>query len=437
MITRRVTLGLALAGSAALVGWLLLRNGQQAREALSLPAPMASVARTSLLPERRPADAHGGERRSVPSRVIGVVLSPAGKALEGVTVECISGDPHAEHERAIVDSDADGGFSFDTLDGSPGQLRALDSRGRWAAVVREFTAGSTDPLVLQFEANKHMQVIVRSAEPGPVPDYALTVKLYTNGVLTGTRRTSHADGSSPTSIRVPELEFELVVEAESFEPLSAGPFSPLEAPAGHEFVLRRSAGIYGVVLQAGNPLEGANVALHSARGSDTRILCDGLPSKFHCKAQFQLVTGPDGLFFFAVEDDSLSYVHVQAPGFACNDLGPLAGSSTDLAREQIVELSLGGSLLVTASPPQTGTDARRWIGISRGDGHRRTKQLTPEGRVVFEGLAPGGWMVRWIEKPDPSTSSSNVMKTSPGATGPLQFDVVIAEGGRAELTLAR
>lgn len=437
MISRRSTLRLALASAVALLAWLLLRNGQQADEAPSLSAPASSVARSAGLPESLPADARSGERRSVPSRLIGVVLSPAGEPVEGAKVEWIDNDPQADQERAAVDSDAAGGFSFDMLEGSRGRLRALDPRGRWEAVVREFTAGSTDPLVLQFEANRRMQVIVRSAEPGPVPEYALTVKLYTDGVPTGTRRTSHASGSSPTSIRVPQLEFELLVEAESFEPLSAGPFSPREAPARHEFVLRRSAGVRGVVLQAGNPLAGAHVTLHRARGSDTRILCDGLPSKFHCKPQSQLVTGPDGLFFFAVEDDSLSYVHVLAQGFACNDIGPLAGGSTDLGREQIVELSLGGSLIVTASPPKTGADAPRWVGITRGDGHRRTKQLTPEGLAVFERLAPGGWMVRWIEEPDPSTSSSNVMKTNPGATGPLQFDVLIAESGLAKFALAR
>src|SRR6185436_7095382 len=103
----------------------------------------------------------------------------------------------------------------------------------------------------------------------------------------------HPDGRA--RLRVPNEPFVVQVDARGYALAEQGPFAPERSPDALAFELASQTGVRGVVLGAGKPLAGAQVALYSADPM-ARIEHQGYPSLTNPRAEDQTVCDAEGRF---------------------------------------------------------------------------------------------------------------------------------------------
>jgi hypothetical protein len=144
-------------------------------------------------------------------------------------------------------------------------------------------------------------------------------------------------------------------------------------------------------------------------------------------------TDAEGRFNLALRRAGRYYFVADADGFPSKEVGPFR-IEIDSRLEETILLQRAGALRVTVRSPDAGRETTgAVVGISRGDGRGLTRRCGAEGSVLFEGLAPGPWLARIVEK----EIVLGVELVQPDPTGPKQVptNCVVRSGEVTEFEL--
>jgi len=338
-------------------------------------------------------------------RITGIVFDPSGEPLGGARL--MSTYQH-EHESGSTTSDVgpDGRFELVLRRETRYSFVASDREGRYAdAYAWDVTPGARE-LELRLGEVRTFEASVRDEEGRPLADCRFETSMEVGGAMTSSDGRPEVREPGLYALVLPSIPFELVVEADGFQPATFENLRPESVGARLEVVLTRAPRLAGRVVADGKPLAGARVTLHRAvvDGSYWR---DGFYCLYRPEAVDQATSAADGRFTLTCKQPGPMWVRATSAGWTAADLGPLEPSAPGELR---IELTGGGSIEGRVLLPD-GADAEGVVvGVSRGDGHPRTLRAGPEGRFRFDHLMPGRWQVQRRESElDPSsvTTMSN------------------------------
>ncbi|HEX6885028.1 MAG TPA: sigma-70 family RNA polymerase sigma factor [Planctomycetota bacterium] len=332
-------------------------------------------------------------------RITGIVLDPSGEPLGGARL--MSTYLH-EHESGSTTSNVgdDGRFDLVLRRETRYSFVASDREGRYADAYAWDVTPGTRELELRLGEVRTFEALVRDEEGRPLEGCRFKTSMEVGGAMTSSDGRPQVREPGLYALVLPSIPFQLVVEADGYQPATFESLRPESVGARLEVVLTRAPRLAGRVVADGKPVAGARVTLHRAVVADS-YWRDGFYCLYRPEAADQATSDADGRFTLTCKQPGPVWVRATSAGWTAADLGPL---QPDAAGELRIELTGGGSIEGRVLLPD-GADAEGVVvGISRGDGHPRTLRAGPEGRFRFDHLVPGRWQVQRCESElDPST----------------------------------
>ncbi len=356
-----------------------------------------------------PFELHAGERRDgvvlklealdTRDRIGGVVLDPAGKAVESASI--MAAFEWTEGATSLdQDTRPDGSFSFVVQARVPHELRITDRQHRWSPLVLSPVQPGTIDLVARFEEPRWIELSVRERGGASVTKYQAELRqkerLCTGidlGPLTWSLMSEAHEGGI-ARLRLPNVAFELSIDAPGHDLAQLGPFDPHSVPARLEVELEKLQGVCGRVKLTG-PVEGAvQVELLNEHSNywknGYRVLYGAWPAA-------STLAGADGSFCLDLRKSGRywirAYVAQGRKHVALAELGPLDLDATRGATDLELVGGVGGTIEGLVLVPKGENSAGRIVAFNHADGEPFTLRTDAEGRFRAEHLAPGHWQV--------------------------------------------
>ncbi len=356
------------------------------------------------------------------------------------------------------------------------------------ATVRNVPMGSTDVVLrLSSPAALELRVLVRGPEGEPLKDarigaraaggslpgrdQAFVFAVEERALIAGYQR--EADGTLVA--KLPGVPFLLDVHARGFASATLGPFEPAGFPSLIECTLQPIPIVRGMVHAAGAAAAGARVSLFAEARTETtadgfRVRVDPEPlaqAEADAQGRFELqVLPPRGLLdprrnstgsrgptssgtggFGSLPTELVApalperiYVRIEHPGSAPLERGPLASDDVRALDLDDLTLSVGGAIAGRVFADDGLSPAGAIVGASRGDGFPRTATVGDDGVFRYEGLTPGPWEVRLLERAPKKRSRTTLSSFSAqGSSGPggIPLNCTVEDGGLTSIELMR
>jgi RNA polymerase sigma factor (sigma-70 family) len=266
-------------------------------------------------------------------RILGRVVNPAGKPLDGVTVQAMNWKGNSSLEW-ITKTDALGRFTWDSAPVEP-VLLTMTRPGYTMISQRAFQADKGETSVTMYPPLRVRGTVTDARTGRPIEQFIVVPGNYyraanRDGTLT---RVNWQRGGPGTEFAGGKYELEsshaqvaavaVRVEARGYKPATSEPFKMEAGDVAFDARLEPGEGPSGVVNGAdGRPLAGAVVTL-----STKSLRAQLYNAKFHEGAYPQVVTGADGRFSFAAQVEPFRVFVEHASGFAEADEKALASSA--------------------------------------------------------------------------------------------------------------
>ncbi|MEM7305502.1 MAG: sigma-70 family RNA polymerase sigma factor [Planctomycetota bacterium] len=355
--------------------------------------------------------------------IAGIVLSPDREPVGGARMSYSYRFGNTSSSSSVV-SEADGTFSLRLAHRVPYHFRVMDSQDRWPAVLVPEVQPGTRGLEVLFEETREVEVAVIDQTGEPVEEFGLEARAAESADVPGIARGAlafvgsgkHADGVA--RLRLPSQAFNLSVDAGGYEHETIGPLAPEEVGERIEVRLTALPGVHGRVLAGGEPVAGAEVALHSTVDDGTLHVVNGFRCSTDPYARSTSRTDEEGRFHVYPRHDGEYVLRVDQPGYAPAELGPLRIETARAVDGLELRLGQGGTIegrvLLSGGEDPTGVV----LGLNHGDGKARTLRAGPDGRYRFEGLAVGLWELTREEAELSPEHSSSSLGNNPGGDPP-------------------
>lgn len=446
MLPRRIATAIVIAVVLGGIVWFARREPESGASALDAPAQSEAV-RTD--PGATPIESqHAGDTRSeavepaatekVPAKFVtplgtprlggdedsGLlvrVLDPAGKPLPGALLSSVSGGKGPLNVGMPGPTDLGGCRLYRVRAGEWLDLRASDSRGRYAPAYAFGLDSERRKLDMQLEASTSHTLVVVDEQGTPVERFAwrlLDERQYVShlsgkilldengrlrdllfermgtGSFTPTEQEQQTHPGGRVELRVGSLAFAVQVEAADFGQAQVGPMAAGDAPSEIRVVLQRLPGIRGRVVCEGKGVPGAWVKLLRPTPSGRTQYINGFPADCDAWPVAESTTDDAGRFALQLRQTGEYLVRAGAKGLCLAEIGPQRFEAHRGAEGLELVLPAAGAIegRLLLAP---GESEREWIiGASRGDGLARTVHTDAEGRFRFESLSPGDWLLR-------------------------------------------
>lgn len=300
-----------------------------------------------------------------------------------------------------------------------------------AQTVAEDVAPGTHDLLLRLRPPRRVRFVVEDPSGSSVADYQVRASLLEghNAKAVVVERLPHAvPGGGPTHAlqAPPGKRFLLNVQAEGRAAAELGPFLLEDVPAELTCTLEAAQQVTGRVLAGGKPAAGARVSLHAVVPEGQTRKHNGFVTLQDPDTGVEAVTGADGRFRMTPRRSGRFFLRAEKEGLAAGELGPLELGPEAGASGLELRLTRGGAIEGRVITADGSSPAGTVVGISRADGHPRTRRVGPDGRYRFDGLMPGRWIVRRAEKEiSPLVTNTEVR---PGNPRPLPWSCTVSEG---------
>ena len=318
---------------------------------------------------------------------------------------------------------------------APHSFLARDPEGRFGAAIARNVEPGTSNLVLRLSESESFTLRVKSENEDPVERYRANLRDSEHPLMPiGGTRGSETHHRGTMEITKPPAPFLLTIEANAYEVVEIGPFDPNHMLDTVEITLTALPRSHGRVIADGQGVHGAQVSLHRALEVNELAITNGFPARSSPSAQAQDETDDDGGFEITIREAGRYYLRAEALGFAPVDLGPLELRPEFGAKALDLHLGRGGSIRGRILVGETEGLGGWIVGISRGDGFAISRRTDADGRFHFQGLTPGRWLVRRLDKEIilGHTSSGTRTKTS---DDPLPWNTEVFEGQTTEFEL--
>jgi RNA polymerase sigma factor (sigma-70 family) len=357
--------------------------------------------------------------------IAGIVLDPDGAPVPLADVR-YDGRQRGSTWSGNLPAGKDGRFRHRVQVQGAYELQVRDEKDRWPdATAVDVQPGSLD-VVLRFPKPRWIEISVKSRDGAAITEFSAPV-LSADKKRTLRQGKLEAHEKGKLALLVPAEAFVIAVRARGHGNAVLGPWTPDGAPSSESATLDALPGVRGRVKAAGNPLAGARVALYEMAATNTKIDCNGFPTRLHPESEDSTTTDEQGFFQLDVTRPGGSDVHrffqrapndagtfailCEADGWALAEVSPLEidpavgvdGIEIALVRGGSVE----GRVLTAAGKDPAGII----VGIDRFDGKPRTKRAGPDGRFRFDRLAPGGYRVTHADEEARSEHNSTSWST--------------------------
>jgi RNA polymerase sigma-70 factor (ECF subfamily) len=285
---------------------------------------------------------------------------------------------------------ADGQFEFVLFADERLWLTAVDpEKTHGPASVADVRTGELD-LVLQLNEVRQLDLKVVGVDDAPVVRYAFEV-LSADEEFThqSSEVAERPDGHA--QLRQPSGPFLVRVTASGYALETTG---VIPAASADDIVLQLTPvpGVRGVVRADGEPVAGARVVLQKLVGGG-EVVQNGFRVRVNHELLDETRTDAEGRFVVTARAKGDYLVRTEHPDFAPADIAPVPVGGNLHGPELLVELLASGAIEGRVYLDGGRDPAGSIVGISRGDGHGRTRRVGADGRYRFEGLTPGGWRV--------------------------------------------
>lgn len=307
---------------------------------------------------------------------------------------------------------------------SPAIVVANDPSGRLQSSIKEGVVPNGELVTMTLRSSRSVEVVVRSpagTTGGLRADWA-AIEPVVAAVWVAT------DGDR-VRFAPPPFAARLRVMRERCVPFVSEAYEPDAWPERIEVTLVERTSLQGVVLAAGQPVEGAQV-LALTRGN--QVLRDGYRmGEWASTGNFHAVTDARGAFALAREQKEEVRCLVQKDGYAPAVTEPVLfdpGTSMEIPP---VELTMGGTVRGRLRNATGAPVARAVIALHHPLFGPRTRTTARDGTFAFEHVAAGEYEVRPGEKPMVGGWTESPLGDA--AQQPFAVDAVVRESQVTEV----
>ncbi len=337
-------------------------------------------------------------------RIDGTVLDPEGRPVAGADVR--TAVPDTDGTGSLLSrtvSDAKGKFSL-FLSVQPEEqfwIEVHDPAERWSDLMHGDAVPGDRDVVLKFTPALELGLTVLDSTGAPVEEFgwALRIERGTRSKLEETLPARHPGGV--VKIRAPSAPFRVEVRSPLHESKSIGPLNPAALPATTELRLDRLPWITGRVTHAGQPLEGAHVALVRP-GTNPMVSADPefITNPYQVVGDASARTDAQGRFAIAAKQ-RVAEGRVLASSRVASEAvsGPVQAGAAEIT----IDLAAGGSVEGSVLLPAGVDPANAVIELYR-DAKRIRRTVDASRKWRCEHLAPGPWLASIVYLPPPAAA---------------------------------
>ncbi len=344
-------------------------------------------------------------------------------------------------------TDAQGRFHFRGETGSFFHVSARHPRGEaGTATLADIPAG-THGIVLKLTPITLATLRVTSTDGAPIVRFAFRVSLQLERMSTAPTTSKLADrvnGECP--LPLPDAEFWIQIEAPGFATTEFGPFQPSPNPGVIEVRLEPLPAVRGFVVRGNEPVVGALVRAQRALTSFESWSSDGFRLVVQpCEGCPMTKTAADGSFALDIGQPGAWHLRAESAGDVSALSEPIEVTGRRAYGEVRIDLALRGSIRGHVRSESGSPLVRRRVSVSAGDGDHREAKTEADGAYEFEGLAPGGYQVRLLDRDDGPPMKGTSSTTTDTEAPPIVWDCHVADGrttthdivvpGRAQLAV--
>ncbi|MFT6108412.1 MAG: hypothetical protein ACJA2W_001324 [Planctomycetota bacterium] len=366
----------------------------------------------------------------------GRVVRPNGQPAAGAIV---SYDKRGTGDDGKITADDDGSFVFFPGGNAVVEFVARDAKeafGMSSPVVTE--RGAAD-LVLELTERRVVRLHVVDAKTGSSIERAAVMVMLEDGgsMFVGGGRPfpgqswKYTDAQGRIDVEVPAEKCSISASLSGYDGERAGPWESVDIPAELRIELQPDPAVEGRVLAYGKPVGGAKVLI-GQRIDGFVLLEQGFPVRFFNHSDQGVETDAEGRFSCPVDPEWTELTLVAFPeSFASGeiDLTVVAGEG---ARSVVIEVTNGGAIEGTVTPPPGGVAEGLIVAASNGDGHPQMTRVLADGTYRHEGLGPGPWHVEVMET-EPTNDTRSIAQTDEQKD--FKFNVDVVDGKTATLDL--
>ncbi|MCU0863958.1 MAG: sigma-70 family RNA polymerase sigma factor [Planctomycetes bacterium] len=309
-------------------------------------------------------------------------------------------------------------------DHSPSTIVANDRTGRLQSAIATDVAPTDEPVTLTLRQGRVIEVVVRSPA---VAAGDLRAAWDAVGPIEATMWLA-ADGDR-VRFAPPPFAARLRIARDRCVPFVSEPYEPDAWPERIEVTLVERTALHGVVLAAGQPVEGAQV-LVLTRGQ--QVLRDGYRmGEWAATGRFDTRTDARGRFALSREQKEAVRCLVQKEGHAPAVTEPVRFDPGTPMQLPPIVLGTGGTVRGHLRTAAGAPVARAVIALHHPLFGPRTMLTARDGSFVFEHVAPGGHELRPGERPVAGSWTKTLLDDA--AQQPFAIDAVVREGEVTEV----
>ncbi|MCZ6787073.1 MAG: sigma-70 family RNA polymerase sigma factor [Planctomycetota bacterium] len=357
-------------------------------------------------------------------RILGRVVTPDGEPVPHAEIEYRYKGSWGRSGAGSISADQGGRFEIIVRSGSVYGFTGSDRKNRWGPGSVSGIEGGSHDVLLRLPENRYLEIAATDGDGRPVPRFGVSLSDPKHGLLFGHYANAEQPGGV-ARVRLPALSFHVLVDADGYDRFDSGPLDPETIGERFEVAMVRLPGIRGRVTVNGAPIEGARVFLQEVVPEGVRYLHNGFLTALKPTPAARGATNARGEFNLTLRKKGSFRLRVESKGFARHESEILELEPVNGRDGLAVALTAGGMIEGVLTPAGGASPAGRIVGISRADGHVRTKRLGPDGRYRFEYLTPGPWLVR--ETDEEITPEGSFSSTSAGRAKPV-FNTTVVDG---------